>query len=147
MLKAVIDTNVIVSALISKDGNYSREIIEKVFENIFTPLMGDSLFNELMDVCGRQDVFKSCILTEKERQEFLQAYMLCCSWSKIYYKWRPNLHDEADNHVIELAVAGGANYIITKNIKDLKSGELLFEQLQIVTPDEFIKEKLWEQSQ
>jgi len=147
MLKAVIDTNVIVSALISKDGNYSREFIEKAFENTITPLMGEALFNELMDVCGRQDIFKSCILTEKERQEFLQAYMLCCSWSKIYYKWRPNLRDGADNHIIELAVAGGANYIITKNIKDLKSGELLFEKLQIVTPDEFIRENLWEQSQ
>lgn len=147
MLKAVIDTNVIVSALISKDGNYSREIIEKVFENSIIPLMGEALFNELMDVCGRQDIFKSCILTEKERQEFLQAYMLCCSWSKIYNKWRPNLQDEADNHIIELAIAGGASCIITKNIKDLKSGELLFEKLKIVTPDEFIKEKLWQRLQ
>ncbi len=147
MLKTVIDTNVIISALLSKDGNYSRKIIEKIFENKVTPLMGEALFNELMDVSGRQDIFKSCILTDNERQEFLQAYMHCCSWSKIYYKWRPNLQDEADNHIIELAVAGGANYIITKNIKDLKSGELLFDTLHIVTPDEFIQEKLWEQSQ
>ena len=147
MLKTVIDTNVIISALIGKDGNYSRKIIEKVFENRLIPLMGEALFNELMDVSGRQDIFKSCILTDNERQEFLQAYMHCCSWSKIYYKWRPNLQDEADNHIIEFAVAGGANYIITKNIKDLKSGELQFEKLYIVTPDEFIQERLWEQSQ
>ena len=100
MLKVVIDTNVIISALISEDGNYSRKIIEKVFEDKVTPLMGEALFNELLDVSSRADIFKSCILTENERQEFLQAYTHCCSWSKIYYKWRPNLQDEADNNII-----------------------------------------------
>ncbi len=73
--------------------------------------------------------------------------MKCCRWCRIYYTWRPNLQDEGDNHIIELAVAGGAGYIITKNIKDLKSGELLFDNLRIVTPDEFIEEALWEQLQ
>jgi len=147
MLKIVIDTNIIVSALLSRDGSYSRAVIEKVFNRSMTPLIGEALFNEYTEVNNRSDIFKSCVLNEKERLEFLQAYLKCCLWCKIYYKWRPNLQDEGDNHIIELAVAGGAKYIITKNIKDLKSGELLFEKLQIVTPDEFIKEKLWQPSQ
>jgi uncharacterized protein len=147
MQKVVIDTNIFISALISRSSSYSRKIIERVFDNSITPLMGEALFHEYIEVANRHDIFKSCVLNEKERQEFLQAYMKCCSWSKIYYKWRPNLQDEGDNHIIELAVAGRADYIITKNIKDLKSGELLFERLQIVTPDEFIKEKLWARSQ
>ena len=145
MQKIVIDTNIIISALLSKNGNYSRRIIELVFNDSIIPLMGEALFNEHIEVASRQDVFRSCVLNQKERQEFLQAYMKCCLWCKIYYKWRPNLKDESDNHIIELAVAGGVNYVITKNIKDLKSGELFFEKLQIITPDEFIKERLWEQ--
>ncbi len=147
MPKVVIDTNIIISSMISKESSYPRIIMEKVFVSKITPLMGEALFNELLDVSGRQGFIQSCVLTEEERQEFLQAYMKCCLWCKIYYKWRPNLQDEADNHIIELAVAGGAHYIITKNIKDLKSGGLLFKNLKIVTPDKFIKEKLWEQSQ
>ncbi|MBT4290720.1 MAG: putative toxin-antitoxin system toxin component, PIN family [Deltaproteobacteria bacterium] len=147
MGKIVIDTNIIVSALISRSGSYSRKIIEKVFDNLIIPLMGEALFNEYTEVTNRHDIFKLCVLNKKERLEFLQAFMKCCLWCKIYYNWRPNLQDEGDNHIIELAVAGGANYIVTKNIKDLKSGELLFKKLQIKTPDEFIKEKLWEQSQ
>ncbi|MCW5205434.1 putative toxin-antitoxin system toxin component, PIN family [Desulfobulbus sp. F5] len=145
--KVVIDTNIIVSALISSAGSYSRKIVEKVFKDEITPLMGEALFNEHIEVASRQDIFKSCVLDEEERGEFLQAYMKCCRWCRIYYNWRPNLQDEGDNHIIELAVAGGAGCIITKNIKDLKSGELLFDTLRIVTPDEFIEEALWEQLQ
>ncbi|MDD5028207.1 MAG: PIN domain-containing protein [Rhodoferax sp.] len=36
-----------------------------------------------------------------------------CRLTEIYYLWRPNLRDEADNHVLELAVAAGAQAIIT----------------------------------
>ena len=36
----------------------------------------------------------------------------------VYYRWRPNLRDEADNHLIELTVACGADYLVTRNIKD-----------------------------
>ena len=145
--KVVIDTNIIISALISSTGSYSRKIVEKVFKDEITPLMGEALFNEHVEVASRQELFKSCVLEARERQEFLQAYMKCCRWCRIYYNWRPNLQDEGDNHIIELAVGGGAGCIITKNVKDLKSGELLFDNLRIVTPDEFIKEVLWEQLQ
>ncbi|MCI5120259.1 MAG: putative toxin-antitoxin system toxin component, PIN family [Candidatus Electrothrix sp. AUS4] len=145
--KIVIDTNIIVSALISSRGSYSRKIVEKVFRNEITPLMGEALFNEHIEVTSRRNIFKSCALNEGERLEFLRAYMTCCCWCRIYYNWRPNLQDEGDNHIIELAVGGGAGCIITKNIKDLKSGELLFDNLRIVTPDEFIEEALWEQLQ
>ncbi|WP_417914534.1 putative toxin-antitoxin system toxin component, PIN family [Candidatus Electronema sp. JM] len=67
--KVVIDTNIIVSALISNDGSYSRKIIEKVFKDEITPLMGEALFNEHIEVAGRQDIFKSCVLDEVERGE------------------------------------------------------------------------------
>ncbi|XOF34079.1 MAG: putative toxin-antitoxin system toxin component, PIN family [Candidatus Electrothrix sp. YB6] len=147
--KVVIDTNIIVSALISSRGSYSRKIVEKVFKDKITPLMGEALFNEHIEVTSRQNIFKSCVLDEGTRREFLRAYMRCCRWCRIYYNWRPNLQDEdeGDNHIIELAVGGGADCIITKNIRDLKSGELLFDNLRIVTPDEFIEEALWEQLQ
>lgn len=73
----------------------------------------------------------------------IYASLACCQWCKIYFGWRPNLQDEGDNHLIELVVAGGANYIITTNVRDFKNGELLFDGLNIVTPQQFIKEALW----
>ena len=62
-----------------------------------------------------------------------------CQWTKVYYLWRPNLRDEANNHLIELAVAGGAHYVASHNLRDLRSGELAFGALQTVTPQQLIE--------
>ena len=58
----------------------------------------------------------------------------------MYYQWRPNLRDESDNHLIELAVAGNAQYIVTRNIRDLVSGQLAFPHLKIATPEQYLKD-------
>jgi predicted nucleic acid-binding protein len=54
------------------------------------------------------------------------------------------LPDEGDNHLIELAVAGGAGAIVTNNIGDLKDGELLFPSVSILTPARFLEEISWQ---
>jgi predicted nucleic acid-binding protein len=60
--------------------------------------------------------------------------MSVSEWIYIYYLWKPNLKDEADNHLIELAVAGNAQLIATNNVKHFKNAELLFPSLKILTP-------------
>ena len=52
---------------------------------------------------------------------------------------RPNLKDEKDNMIVELAVTSQSDYLITSNIRDFKNAELKFEQLRIITPGEFVK--------
>ena len=46
----------------------------------------------------------------------------------------------ADNHLIELAIAGGASYIVTRNLRDLSRGELSFPQLRMLSHEDFIKD-------
>lgn len=58
---------------------------------------------------------------------------------KVYHLWRPNLPDEADNHLIELALAGGASTIVTNNLRGVSRGELTFTSLNILTPAQFLK--------
>lgn len=50
------------------------------------------------------------------------------------------LPDEADNHLVELAVAGGARFIVTRNLRDVARMELRFPELRIVSPEDFLKE-------
>ena len=38
-------------------------------------------------------------------ETLLDAFSSVCVWVPVYYLWRPNLPDEGDNHVVELAVA------------------------------------------
>jgi predicted nucleic acid-binding protein len=74
-----------------------------------------------------------------ERRQVLAALAASGQWVKIYYGWRPNLADEGDNHLFELAVAGDAGAIVTHNIRHLRSGELRWHGLAVLTPAECLE--------
>jgi predicted nucleic acid-binding protein len=100
--------------------------------------MGNALFCEYEQVISRDEILRSCPLSAEEIQTLLASFMSICEWIRIYYLWRPNLKDEADNHLIELAIAGNAKIIATNNIKDFKQTQLIFPELLIQKPDEII---------
>ncbi len=100
--------------------------------------MGNALFCEYEQVISRDEILRSCPLSAEEIQTLLASFMSVCEWTRIYYLWRPNLKDEADNHLIELAIAGNAKIIATNNIKDFKQTQLIFPELLIRKPDEII---------
>ena len=137
MKKVVIDTNVIVSAIQTGD-SISQDLLRLVFLGNITILMSNALFLEYEAISQRHDVMARCRFTQSEAEQFLDALFAVSYWVEIYFAWRPNLKDENDNFLIELAVAGNADYLITKNIKELKSGELLFAQLCICSPKQFM---------
>lgn len=71
--------------------------------------------------------------------EFLDGFANACIAVDARYLWRPNLKDEADNHVIELAIAARASYIVTNNISDFASAELMHVGYEIVTPEQILR--------
>ena len=136
----VLDTSVFIAALLGPKGA-SREVLRGCLTGHFQSLMGAALFMEYESVMGRDAMFKRCVLTKKGRESLFDAFLHTCSWTKVYYGWRPNLPDESDNHLVELAVAGGAEVIVTHNIKDFNRAELTFPGLQVVTPRLLLKEE------
>ena len=72
--------------------------------------------------------------------KFFEAFLSICDWTQVYYLWRPNLRDEGDNHLIELAVAGAAAMIVTNNVRDFRGSELRFTSIKIVEPGHLRKE-------
>ena len=138
MPKIVIDTNVLIGALIGKQYSANRKLLELCLTQKFVPLMNNTLFAEYEDVISRKEILNKSIYTELEINEFLDALLSVCQWVKIYYLWRPNLQDEKDNYLVELAVAGNAGFIVTHNIKDFQRSQLKFPQIKIKKPQEII---------
>ncbi len=134
----VVDTSIIISALIGKEGP-SREILRLCLQEELKPLISNTLFLEYEDVSKREKIQELSPLTKNEIRQLLNAFYSVCRWVPIYYLWRPNLKDEADNFLIELALAGNALKIITNNIRDLENAELNFPNLEILTPEIFLR--------
>jgi uncharacterized protein len=134
----VVDTSVFVSALLSASGA-SRQVLRRCLQKNYQPLIGATLYSEYESLVKRDGLFEDCLITSPEREVLLDAFLSVCRWVEVYYLWRPNLRDENDNHVLELAVAGNASAIVTHNIKDFKHGQLLFPQLAVITPGQLLK--------
>ena len=137
-MKIVVDTNVFLGACLGTGA--ANAVIAACSKGHCLPLMGNALFNEYEDVFGRKHLFEKCKLSSRERIELLDVFLSCCEWTRVYYACRPNLADEADNHLVELAVAGGAEFIVTRDLRHLKGMELSFPQVCIASPEAFLKE-------
>lgn len=137
MISVVIDTNVFVAGMRS-DGGASRAVLRDALQGKTEPLFGNALWLEYEDLLGRP-VWTDAT-TSHERRQVLAALARVGRWVNIYYGWRPNLPDEADNHLIELAMAGGAAAIITHNVRDIRRGELLLNGLRVLSPAEYLEE-------
>ena len=138
MLPLVIDTNVLVAAC-RKDGGSSRAVVKRCLTGQYQPLIGTALFLEYEDVMARPQLFAGSRLTEAERQAVFRGFLAVCRWTEVYFAWRPNLPDEGDNHLMELAVAGRARAVVTRNVKDLAVGELRFPAVRILTPEQCLE--------
>lgn len=136
----MVDTNVLVSAILSPDGA-AREVLRRCLTGHARPLVSNALFLEYEDVLAREELFSAASITSTDRVALLDAVLSVCEWVSINFLWRPNLPDESDNHLIELAVAGNAESIITGNTQDIAAGELVFDRIRIVTPANWLKEE------
>ena len=83
-----------------------------------------ALFAEYESVLARPELFLRSSISDTERDALLAALISRCTWVRVYYLWRPNLPDEADNHLVELAVAGNAEAIVTHNTRDFETNRL-----------------------
>lgn len=134
----VLDTNVFVSACLGAGA--SNTVLAACLRGDHRPLMGAALLAEYEDVLSRSALWTRCRLPAAAREELLDIFLATCTWTRIYFGWRPNLRDESDNHLVELAVAGGASFIVTRNVRHLATMELRFPALAVRTPEMFLKE-------
>lgn len=136
-MRVVVDTNVFVGACIGRGA--SSQVVEACLQNRLSPYISPSLLFEYRDVIARPQLFRRARLDYEERALLLRAFVSCCTWQEIHFTWRPNLPDEADNHVMELAIAANATMLVTLNVRDFTRQELNFRHIKIVRPKQLIE--------
>ena len=103
------------------------------------PYVGNALYMEYQDLLNREHIQALCQQTSVALMEFLDGFAQICTPVDARYLWRPNLRDEADNHVVELAIAAGVAYIITNNVTDFARAELKRLGYEVITPEQILR--------
>jgi putative PIN family toxin of toxin-antitoxin system len=132
MQKLILDTNIIVSALIS-NSIPTKILYELVLTQKVKTCLTEEIFTEYIEVLNREKFtkytnFKSKADVVLNKLREISAY---------YEKNRKIeiLSDTSDNKFLELAAVSSADYLITGNILDFQITE--FEYTRILTPREY----------
>jgi hypothetical protein len=101
--------------------------------------MGANLLSEYEDLIHRESLWRGVPVTMAEREMLLDDFCAAAVWQPVYFRWRPNLPDPSDDHMLELAIAGGVEHLVTHNTRDFARGELKFPTPRAVTPAQHLK--------
>lgn len=78
-------------------------------------------------------------MSELDVQEALSALASACEPVEVHFRWRPQLADPSDEMVLEAAVNGGADALVTHNLRDFARAATRFE-LRVISPQICLKE-------
>lgn len=131
--KIVVDTNVIVSGLRSSLGA-SHKLLGLVGSGLFEYYLSVALVLEYESAIKR--AASGIKLSTAEKDQVLDFLCASGKHQKVHFLWRPKLKDPGDDLVLELAVAAGAEAIVTFNRTDFKGAESL--GVNILSPQEFL---------
>ncbi len=131
------DTDAIVAAMRSPTGA-SAAIIRKARRGKIALLLSVPLAMEYEAVCVRPEHQLAAGLSEQEVRIFVDAVIAIAEPVKIHYLWRPQLRDPSDEMVLETAVNGRANLLITFNVRDYGTAPARFG-IEVMTPREAVE--------
>jgi uncharacterized protein len=111
-LRVIVDTNVVISGLISKS-SYPARIIDAWLAGKFIPVISKNLQEEINDVLRRSKITKLNLCNPKDVKKILA--LLFNSAEKIKpRKQKINIDlDEKDHFLLELAISSGVNIIVS----------------------------------
>jgi len=128
MFRVVLDTNVLVSAIIS-DGK-SRELLKKGIAKQYSLVLSDLIIKELIDVMRRPKFD----ISEDELQRTILALIRTAEVVNVKTKIKAVKEDPKDDMIIETAIDGCADIIVTGDSHLLSL--TTFKGIKIITVEE-----------
>ncbi len=136
-MRVVLDTDVVVAGLRSPTGA-SAELLRRVLKGEITPLISVALALEYEAICQLAEHRLASGATAEDITNLLDALMVKAIPVDIHYQWRPQLRDAGDEMVLETAVNGQAEAIVTFNLKDYGIAPSRFG-ISVLTPADILR--------
>ena len=135
-MRLVIDTSVVIAALRSRSGASNALLID-LLGGSGTWLCSVPLFLEYEAVMLRPDFRLATGYSSAELLGFLTDVATRIEPVELFFLWRPELTDANDEMVLETAVNGGADRIVTHNVRDFRKAAARFG-IRAVSPRDLL---------
>jgi putative PIN family toxin of toxin-antitoxin system len=135
-IRAVIDTNVLVSGVISPKGA-PRKILDLARKEVFKAVSSVSINHEILDVLHRDYIYSKYNVTEEIIDDISVFLYEGTFLTEDHYKVSKVKKDPEDNKFIACALEGEADYVISGD--DHLLGLKHYRGIQIVDVKDFLK--------
>lgn len=136
-MRLVLDTNILVAALRSPAGG-SAALLRRIRAGEFRMLLSVPLFLEYEAVALRPEHLRAARISAADVGNVLNVLALFAEPVVIHYLWCPRLRDPADEMVLEVAVNGRADAIVTFNRADFGAAPLGFG-IAVASPSDVLQ--------
>jgi len=137
VLRIVLDTSVVVAGLRTRLGA-GNAVLRLVAGKRIRLLATPPLFLEYEDVLKRPEHRLAHGLTVEEIDEFLAELAASIEPVEVHFQWRPQTRDPKDEMVLEAAINGQADAVVTYNVSDFAEAAKRFE-IAVMNPSELLK--------
>lgn len=136
-MRLVLDTVILVAAFRS-DRGASRQLLLAVLDGAVRPLVSVPLMIEYEAVLTRPEHLAAAAVTAQDVGVVLDTLAELIEPVRLEFLWRPLLPDVDDDMVMETAVNGRADAIVTFNRKDFESASGRFG-VEVTSPADALK--------
>lgn len=136
-MRLVLDTDVIVAALRSPTGA-SAAVLRAIRRGRGVLLLSVPLLIEYEAICELAEHRLAAGLDERDVEAFLDGLVFLAQPVETHYRWRPQLRDPGDEMVLETAVNGQAQALVTFNRRDYGDKPMSFG-IEILNPGQALK--------
>lgn len=124
-------------AALRSDRGASRVLLAGALEERYRLLMSVPLMLEYEAVLTRQEHLEAAGVSNADMQDVLDALASVIEPVRLAYLWRPTLPDPQDDMVLETAVNGRAELLVTLNRRHFEPAAAAFA-VEVVSPAEAV---------